>query len=761
MEVWTLVVVLVLVLSAFPFLFANLAPALRSTLFYVYISVLLVTAGTLGALFALPLAGRATVSFGNLVYTAVIMSTMMMFVVAGDLRVVRNTIRLVVVVNLFVLVVLGATSVALETGSVIDPFGTSAELFRVPILSALIGGALNVVQLLLIGLALERAKALRDRWRVVGAHLAVFVGVLALDGVAFPTLLLLAEPGFQGLIGSASAGLLGSLLLAGTFALPLGVFLLRSSSELDRFQRTPTSLRELFRAPRDELLAQLEEQRSELSERDALVRIAGDVAQLGGWVLHLPNRRVEWSAASQERFGLVGRGPRSLDEALRVHPTGAREQLRAALERCIDAGDPVDLELPATLADGATGWIRVVARREVDPDGVPTRLVGAHQDVSERRATEEEAERLTRRLHETLESMTDGLLILDEDGRFSYVNRSAEQLFGASRESLLGEVMDARLPQRQDSAFHRAAARAVETGQPQRVIAFADHLGRWIEADGYPSDLGLVVYFRDVTDRVAREHRLEQLAEAEQAAAERFRHLNRAKDTFLTAVSHELRTPLTVVQGMAQTLQRLREDDVAPHRTRMIDALASNAERLALLLDDLLDIDRLTRDALEISPTPFDVVPRTERLIAEARVAPRVEADLPDHLEVVADPVRYDRILANLLDNAHKYAPDGPIRVQLRTYGERGLRLEVADEGPGIPDDLRAGMFDPFHRGDDDHPQPGTGIGLTLVAEFAQLHGGRAYARDTDGRGAHLVVELPGTLGTSAPNGPDPADPER
>lgn len=132
----------------------------------------------------------------------------------------------------------------------------------------------------------------------------------------------------------------------------------------------------------------------------------------------------------------------------------------------------------------------------------------------------------------------------------------------------------------------------------------------------------------------------------------------------------------------------------------------------------------------------------------------RVSLDAPEELYGDADAVQVGRIASNLLENAAKYAPDGPIEVRLVEQAPGTMRLEVIDQGPGIAADDRDRVFEPFYRGSDDHPQPGTGIGLALVAEFARLHRGRAWVEPAR-RGAHLIVELPGSsVGGNPVDGP-------
>jgi signal transduction histidine kinase len=233
-----------------------------------------------------------------------------------------------------------------------------------------------------------------------------------------------------------------------------------------------------------------------------------------------------------------------------------------------------------------------------------------------------------------------------------------------------------------------------------------------------------------------------KLAARERRAADELRAIDRSKSAFLTAVSHELRTPLTVVDGTAQTLHRLGTALSADERIHLEAALATQTARLSALLEDLLDLDRLTRgsvasqrvdlDAVEVARTALEAVPGADRVVLDA----------PLHLPARLDRTQLGRIIANLVSNAVKYAPDGPIEVTLSAT-DTGLRIVVDDHGPGIPRAQRERVLQPFHRLAHDHPQPGTGVGLALVAEFVRLQGGQLRIADRPGGGARFEVRLP------------------
>lgn len=214
------------------------------------------------------------------------------------------------------------------------------------------------------------------------------------------------------------------------------------------------------------------------------------------------------------------------------------------------------------------------------------------------------------------------------------------------------------------------------------------------------------------------------------------------KAAFLTAVSHELRTPLTVVLGTASTL-RARGDQISEEdRAWFLLRLEDQAHRLDRLLGDLLDLDRLNRGVIEARRRLVDLVPLVERAVRTLDVEHHDIEITADTVLAEVDPSLTERILENLIKNAVKYTPKGTsIRIGLEREGD-DIVLRVDDEGAGVPEDLRASILDPFVRIDDNHPQPGTGIGLTLVRQFARLHDGDVTIEESPAGGARVVVRL-------------------
>jgi signal transduction histidine kinase len=218
------------------------------------------------------------------------------------------------------------------------------------------------------------------------------------------------------------------------------------------------------------------------------------------------------------------------------------------------------------------------------------------------------------------------------------------------------------------------------------------------------------------------------------------RRLDELRDTILSAVSHELRTPLTAIVGFAQTL---KERTLEPTlRTAVIESLFVQAQRLERLLADLLDLDRLRRGFVRPKFAETDIASLVEQVVAAHR--DQVPIDVRVELAHAAvDAPKVERIVDNLLVNAVRHTPVGTeiaVRVE---RGQGGVTIAVDDRGPGVAREDREAIFEIFHRGTRSDYTAGTGIGLSLVAQFTALHGGRAWVQENPGGGASFRVFLP------------------
>jgi K+-sensing histidine kinase KdpD len=222
------------------------------------------------------------------------------------------------------------------------------------------------------------------------------------------------------------------------------------------------------------------------------------------------------------------------------------------------------------------------------------------------------------------------------------------------------------------------------------------------------------------------------------------RQAERLREDILSAVSHELRTPLTSVLGFALTLEHRRAELSEEETDRIVQELTASARRLERLLGDLLDVERVRRGVLGLTRARTEVLDLVERAVAGAELDGRRVDISGAPLVAEIDAAKVERIVENLVLNAAKHTPDkGAIHVRLDAQGE-DLLIAVDDEGAGVPDEYKQIVFETFNRG----PRmlsatPGLGIGLALVARFAEIHGGRTWVEDREGGGASFRVLLP------------------
>lgn len=256
--------------------------------------------------------------------------------------------------------------------------------------------------------------------------------------------------------------------------------------------------------------------------------------------------------------------------------------------------------------------------------------------------------------------------------------------------------------------------------------------------------LVFVVWMLSTLKELIRSQRIRIADQAEES--DDLREMNDVKDTLLHAVSHDLKGPLSGILGAVQTIRRGTELGLSPAEMhdlfRVIEDAGLKANRL---VEDLLDLDRLKRGQLspEREPTDVGALVREVTRGCDVLVGHPVRIDA-DEVLVSVDAPKVERVLENLVVNAGRHTPPGtPIRVRVRRQDD-GVRVEVEDDGPGVPDAIKELVFEAFEQGDRKHG--GVGIGLSLVRRFAELHGGRAHVEDADNGGARFVVDLPGDV---------------
>jgi signal transduction histidine kinase len=258
---------------------------------------------------------------------------------------------------------------------------------------------------------------------------------------------------------------------------------------------------------------------------------------------------------------------------------------------------------------------------------------------------------------------------------------------------------------------------------------------------------GLAVLYLVLLPIVAGASRqLRRQAQVEREAADGLRQADEMKNSFLTAVSHELRTPLSSILGCAVSLGQRRELGLSEEDVDdLTGRLEANARKLNRLVSDLLDLDRLAQGVMEPRRDPTDIGELIRTIVEDTRVAEQrnVHVDVSP-LMIEIDAAKVERIVENLIVNDIRHSTGSDLWIRVEPQQD-GMVLVVEDNGLGVSADLRDRIFEPFTRGRSPSHAPGVGVGLSIVSNFAKLHGGHAWVEDRPGGGASFRVFIPGT----------------
>ena len=420
-----------------------------------------------------------------------------------------------------------------------------------------------------------------------------------------------------------------------------------------------------------------------------------------------------------------------------VHPDD-RDRLVASNQTVLDAGGQywsAEYRLRRVNGTHADVLSQVyIARSET---GVPLRSVGVTMDITERKRAE--------RAYNTqlLNSAADGIFALDLAGMTTFVNKAGAEMLGWNAAELVGGNMHALAHHHRadGSAYppHQCPAsvtlRSGEAGgSDQEVFWRKDGSQLLVEyattpiRDGDGHVTGAVVTFRDVGERRAME---------------------RMKGEFVSMVSHELRTPLTSIRGALGLLAGGRLCEIPEKGRRMLEIAVSNTDRLVVLINDILNIERLESgkitlnsqlcNSYELMTKAIDLIrPLADKAAVTLECAP---CDAP----LWADPDRLLQTFSNLLSNAVKFSPPGGVVTLSATVAGGDVLFEVADQGRGIPHEMIDLIFERFQQVDasDSREKGGSGLGLAICRSIVRQHGGEIHASSTPGKGSRFRFTIP------------------
>jgi len=424
-----------------------------------------------------------------------------------------------------------------------------------------------------------------------------------------------------------------------------------------------------------------------------------------------------------------------------VHPDDL-ERVRTAVVDALKGRTPrYDVAHRVRRLDGTYLWVhsrgKVTAR---NAKGQATRLAGTNADISARVAAEDRLKERELQLRQLIDTMPAAIVLFGTDERILFHNRAYRELTGLAADAVNAKRMREVLGESTYNAVEPHLRAALDGHISRFEQQVTDPTGRAVDLD--------VVYMplRDATGRV-------NAAMTVRFDITRLKDLDRMKDGFIAVASHELRTPLTSMRGSLGLLQGGVAGDLSDEAQGLVTIAMQNCERLVRLVNDLLDLEKITsgHGAFRIALLDWPAVLR--QAIESSRgfvqsYGVRFELESPPALHVRGDEDRLIQVLSNLLFNAAKFSPGGSVvTVSARLLADSWVRTSVRDRGPGIPEHFRERIFQRFAQADmgEDRPAEGSGLGLAISREIVERLGGRIGFDAAQGGGTIFWFDLPGT----------------
>ncbi len=408
--------------------------------------------------------------------------------------------------------------------------------------------------------------------------------------------------------------------------------------------------------------------------------------------------------------------------------------------------------------EGGYRWVEASTRALHDELGRFSGTTGTLRDVTERRAADEERQRLATNIRQLLDASGEGVYGLDARGVVTFVNRRGSEMLGYEPEELIGRVMhEVTHYSRRDGTAYPVTQCPVFRAASQGVPCQVDDEVMW-RKDGIPLEVeysaspvrdqgqvsGAVVNFRDITARKRAELELIVARDAAEAA-------NRAKSDFLARMSHELRTPLNSIIGFANVLLKNKSGAFGESDISYLTRIATNGRHLLGLINDILDLSKIEAGHMTLEMTEVSLDALVCQTVEEMEGQTRdrgvsLRAELPAHvLPFETDVARMKQVLINLIGNALKFTDTGEVVVRLEVDDRgRPIRLEVRDTGIGIPPDRLDAIFNVFEQAESMITRRfgGTGLGLAISRSLCDLMGYRLEVASVEGEGTTMLIRL-------------------
>ena len=495
-------------------------------------------------------------------------------------------------------------------------------------------------------------------------------------------------------------------------------------------------------------ITELRKTENELRESEVLLNEVGRIAKIGGWEFDVLSGKGTWTPEVARIHEVDPDIPTNEEFVLSFYPSGSREIIGKAIQDAMEKGESYDLELELISAKGKHKWVRTIGHPKTK-DGKIVKITGSLQDITERKQAENKIaeEAIRRRIF--IEQSSDGIVVLDQNGKVFEVNKKYADMLGYSQEEVLQlHVWD------WDTQWTRKELLEMI----MNVDEFGDHFeaqhrrknGTLIDVEVSSNGAvcnGQKLAFcvcRDITERKRTEQELLHAKLTAEAAS-------RVKSDFLANMSHELRTPLNSIFGFSQMLNDKIPGELNEKQSRYLSNVLKSSEHLIELINNILDLSKIEAGEMKPHYERFRITDLIDETVTSMQPAAKkkfidIETEIQTNgMEIYADRKKIKDILYNLLSNAIKFTPENG-KVFVRTVCRTDkLQVSISDNGIGIPKNDQQEIFKPFKQADSflTREFEGTGLGLAIVKRYVEAHGGNIQVESETGKGSTFTFVIP------------------
>lgn len=495
----------------------------------------------------------------------------------------------------------------------------------------------------------------------------------------------------------------------------------------------------------DRLIGALEDI-TEKREAEELLDQANRLAKIGSWKYDLENREISWTDITREIHEVEPEYNPTLDEALNFYKEGeSYNKIIEAVQEAAENGTSWDLELQIVTAKGNEKWVRTIGEVELYK-GNPIRMYGSFQDIDDRKIAELAIKKASEERIEILERIGDGFFAVDKDFKVTYWNQRASELLHMPKDRIIGNHLWDLFADAKENISYQKYNQAIDE---QRTIHFEDYyegVKRWFEVSAYPSQNGLSVFFKDITQRKASEELLTELNQSLEQKAKELASSNADLENFAFVASHDLQEPLRMITSFLTQLETRYEHVLDEKGKKYIYFATDGAKRMRRIILDLLEYSRVGRMGIEkthvdLNEIVKDVELLYKKLIKEKKANIKYE-NLPK-IWAARSPIQ--QILQNLIQNALNYSrsDENPVITITSEESKNFWEISVRDNGVGIHPDDREKIFNLFQRLQNSETYRGTGLGLAISKKIVEDHGGQIWIDSDEGKGSvfHFTIE--------------------